>query len=234
MSSILTATEPAGATAACSSSGGKDSLLALWHARRNGVHVTTLLTMFDETGTRTRSHGISRELMQKQADALGVALVGPSADWSSYEPVFLGALRELHAQGLRIAVFGDIDLQPHREWEERVCAQVGFTACLPLWGRDRRELAEEALALGLRAIVVCTDSRRLGDEYCGRPFDAEFIASLPPDVDPCGENGEFHTFVYDGPMFRYPLDVRVTGRQVSVSRPELGGIRYCFATLESS
>ena len=221
-----------GGLAVCSSSGGKDSLLALWHARQRGLKLATLLVMFDETGSRTRSHGIARELMEKQAEALGLGLVGPSASWSDYESVFVRTLHELHAREHRIAVFGDIDLEPHREWEQRVCAAAGMTACLPLWGRSRRELAEEVLALGFRAVVVCTDSRRLGDEYCGRPFDAEFLASLPPDVDPCGENGEFHTFVHDGPLFRHPVDVHVTGREEYVAPPSLGGIRYCFAKLE--
>lgn len=217
--------------AVCSSSGGKDSLLALWYARQRGVQVTTMLTMFDETGERTRSHGISRALMEQQSRALGLTLVGPSAGWSNYEEVFVNTLRELHATGHRTAVFGDIDLEPHREWEERVCQQAGLRACLPLWQRNRRELADEALALGFRAIVVCTDSRYLPDEFCGREFDAQFIADLPPNVDPCGENGEFHTFVHAGPLFQAPLSVRCIGKETYIAPPKLGGVRYCFARL---
>jgi uncharacterized protein (TIGR00290 family) len=217
--------------AVCSSSGGKDSLLALWHAVRQGIKPTTMLTMFDESGLRSRSHGISRSLMEQQAAALGLDLLTPAASWANYEHVFVEALRKLRSSGHRVAVFGDIDLQPHRDWEERVCAMAGLTPCLPLWHRNRRELAEESLALGFRAVVVCTDSRYLGDEFCGREFNAQFLADLPVGVDACGENGEFHTFVYDGPLFKHALKVEVTERQAYVAPPELGGTRYCFARL---
>jgi uncharacterized protein (TIGR00290 family) len=217
--------------AVCSSSGGKDSLLAMWHAQRSGTQLRTLLTMFEETGERSRSHGVSRELMQQQADALGLELLGPSASWSGYEPAFTAALRALRASGHDTAVFGDIDLQAHREWEERVCAVAGLRAYLPLWGRDRQELAREVLDLGFRSLVVCVDSRHLSDEFCGREYDARFVADLPAGVDACGENGEFHTFVYDGPLFRQALRVRVASREPYVAPSELGGLRYCFARL---
>lgn len=219
------------ARAVWSSSGGKDSLLALWHAKQLGFEPATMLTMFDESGARSRSHGISRELMESQARALGLQLVTPCASWTGYEEMFVRTLRTLHAQHHRFAIFGDIDLQPHRDWEERVCAEAGLTACLPLWGRNRRELAAESLSLGFRSIVVCTDSRYLGDDFCGRAFDAQFIADLPAGVDPCGENGEFHTFVFGGPLFDAPLDVRVAFKEEYVAPAELGGARYCFARL---
>jgi uncharacterized protein (TIGR00290 family) len=223
---------PQAGLALCSSSGGKDSLLAMWHARASGVHLRTQLTMLEENGERTRSHGVPLALMQRQAQALGVDLVAPSASWASYERVFTDALRSLAAHGHETAVFGDIDLAAHREWEERVCAAAGLRAHLPLWGRNRSELACEVLDLGFRALVVCVDSRHLGDEFCGREFDRRFIADLPSGVDTCGENGEFHTFVYDGPLFREPVPVRVAGREPYVSPPHLGAIRYCFARLE--
>jgi uncharacterized protein (TIGR00290 family) len=191
-----------------------------------------MLTMFEETGQRSRSHGISLRLMQLPAQALGLELVTPSASWSGYESVFVKTLQTLREGDHRVAIFGDIDLQPHRDWEERVCAMADLTPCLPLWHRNRLELAEESLALRFRSIVVCTDSRYLGDEFCGREFDARFIADLPPGVDPCGENGEFHTFVYDGPLFRHSLDVEVVSREPYVAPPELGAVRYCFARLE--
>jgi uncharacterized protein (TIGR00290 family) len=197
----------------------------------NGARLATQLTMLDESGERSRSHGVPRALMQRQADALGLELVAPSASWESYERVFTETLRHLSERGHDEAVFGDIDLASHREWEERVCAAAGLRATLPLWGRDRAQLAEEVLALGFRALVVCVDSRHLGDEFCGREFDRQFIADLPPGVDACGENGEFHTFVYDGPLFRARVPVRVTTREPYVSPPSLGSVRYCFARL---
>jgi uncharacterized protein (TIGR00290 family) len=221
----------AGSRAACSSSGGKDSLLALWHARAQGVKPETLVTMFDETSTRSRSHGVPRAIMERQAQALGMKLVAPSASWADYERVFVRTLRELREEGHEAVIFGDIDLEAHRAWEERVCREAGLNPLLPLWRRDRRELAREAIALGFRALVVCTDSRYLADEFCGRLYDESFLADLPPGVDACGENGEFHTFVFDGPLFRHPLDVHVAGREPYVAPPELGGVRYCFARL---
>ena len=222
------------APAVCSSSGGKDSLLALWHAIRQGIKPVTMLTMFDESGQRSRSHGISRALMQSQARALGLEFVAPAASWADYEAVFVQALRTLREQDHHTVVFGDIDLQAHRDWEERVCMLAGLTACLPLWQRNRRELAQESLALGFRSLVVCTDSRYLDAAFCGREFDARFLADLPSGVDACGENGEFHTFVYDGPLFQQPLDVQVTGSEEYIAPPELGGVRYCFARLQAA
>src|SRR5690606_23435057 len=104
-----------------------------------------------------------------------------------------------------LAVFGDIDLQEHRDWEEKACAAAGITALLPLWHQDRRALAHQVLSEDFRAVVVCVDSRHLPDDFCGRDYDASFIRDLPPQVDVAGENGEFHTFVYDGPNFVHPV-----------------------------
>jgi uncharacterized protein (TIGR00290 family) len=218
--------------ALCSSSGGKDSMLALWYARSQNLRPTTLLTMFDETGERSRSHGVPRALVEAQARALGLQLVGPSAGWKDYEKVFVEALIELRGRGHEAAIFGDIDLEPHREWEARVCEQAGLNHCLPLWHRDRLELARESIALGFKAIVVCIDSRFLGDEFCGRAFDESFIRDLPVGVDACGENGEFHTFVYDGPSFQRSVEFVLKGRYEYVSPPEFANQRYCFANLE--
>jgi uncharacterized protein (TIGR00290 family) len=220
-------------TALISSSGGKDSLLALWRARAQGIDVRTIITMFDETGERSRSHGVRRDLAVAQARAIGCELVTPSATWSTYEETFVSTLESLRASGHDTAVFGDIDLQPHRDWEEKVCAAAGLAAVLPLWGEDRVALAREAIAIGLEAIVVCIDSRFLSDDFAGRVYDDAFLADLPVGVDACGENGEFHTFVFDGPMFANRLSVEVVGRRAYVAPPEFGGTRYCFADLES-
>ena len=196
-------------TAAVSWSGGKDCCLAMHRARAAGLDVRALLAMFDETGERTRSHAIPRPVMQAQADALGLELVAPSASWADYEATFVEALAALRARGVTDVVFGDIDLAPHREWEEKVCAAAGVTPHLPLWQEDRRALAQEVLDLGYRALVVCTDDRWLAPSFCGRVYDRAFIQSLPEGVDVCGENGEFHTFVNDGPPFRSPVPAQV-------------------------
>jgi diphthine-ammonia ligase len=217
--------------ALCSSSGGKDSLLALMYAKRQKLRMTTLLTMFDETGLRSRSHGVPRSLVERQARSMGLDLVGPSAGWSNYEAVFVDALTRLKSSGHEVAVFGDIDLEPHREWEAKVCRAAGLEHSLPLWQRNRLELAHESIALGFEAIVVCVDSRYLGDDFCGRSFDEAFIRDLPAGVDACGENGEFHTFVFDGPLFAQRLDIRLRGRREFISPPQFGSQRYCFADL---
>jgi uncharacterized protein (TIGR00290 family) len=114
-------------------------------------------------------------------------------------------LRAFAAQGITRGLFGDIDLQPHRDWEEKVCAAAGIEAVLPLWHEERRALVDELFALGYRAKVVTVDARFLDASFCGREFDARFIADLPAGVDACGENGEFHTFVHDGPRFTHPV-----------------------------
>ncbi|HSW03052.1 diphthine--ammonia ligase [Aquabacterium sp.] len=186
-------------------SGGKDSMLALHRALDAGFQVEALLAMFDEGGERSRSHALPPALMQAQADALGIALVMRQASWADYESEFVDQLQRFAAIGLTHGLFGDIDLQPHRDWEERVCAAAGLRAELPLWQAPRRALVDELLALGYRARVVCVDARWLDASYCGREFDARFIADLPANVDACGENGEFHTFVFDGPRFAQPV-----------------------------
>jgi uncharacterized protein (TIGR00290 family) len=203
------ADQPGSARAFFSWSGGKDSMLALHRALAAGWRVEALLAMFDETGQRSRSHAIAPALMQAQAAALGIPLVTRQAGWHDYEAVFSDQLRAFAGQGLTHGLFGDIDLQPHRDWEEKVCAQAGLRAELPLWQQPRRALVDELLALGYRARVVCVDARWLDAGFCGREFDAAFLADLPPGVDACGENGEFHTFVYAGPRLAQPVAHRL-------------------------
>ncbi|HVW29744.1 MAG TPA: diphthine--ammonia ligase [Polyangiaceae bacterium] len=213
----------------CSFSGGKDSCLALFEAQNAGLDVRTVLVMMNESGDRSRSHGISIPLLERQAASLGARLVTGSAGWKDYESRFVEILRRLRAEGHEVGVFGDIDLVPHREWEERVCASADIEPCLPLWQRARPELAHAVIALGFRALVVCVDSRFLPDSFAGREYDHRFLADLPAAVDACGENGEFHTFVYDGPCFSAPVKCRVESTEPYVAPREFGGTRYCFA-----
>lgn len=215
----------------CSFSGGKDSCLALWHAQRQGFDVRSLLVMCEENGTRSRSHALPRALLARQARALGLELCTRDASWSSYEAVFIEALKDFRSRGFSTAIFGDIDLQPHRDWEEKVCAAAQIEPVLPLWHRAREELAREVIDLGFRAVVVCVDSRYLPDDFCGRDYDASFLADLPAGVDACGENGEFHTFVYDGPNFQGRVEFKLEGFEPYVAPKEFGGTRYCFARL---
>ncbi|HXG83920.1 MAG TPA: diphthine--ammonia ligase [Pyrinomonadaceae bacterium] len=193
----------------CSWSGGKDSCLALHRAVENGYEITHLLTMFDETGLRSRSHSVSREVMRAQADALGLELITPQASWQSYETVFVEELKKLKAQNFDTAIFGDIDLQAHRDWEERVCAAAEIRAVLPLWNENRIDLVNEFFREGFRSVVICVNEKFLPKEFCGRVFDEQFVKDLPEGVDACGENGEFHTFVFDGKLFKNPVNYKI-------------------------
>jgi uncharacterized protein (TIGR00290 family) len=219
-------------TALVSWSGGKDSCLALWRAQQQGVRVQRLLSALDETGERARSHGVSPQLLRAQALAMGLESQFLSATWRNYEEQFVAALQEAKASGITQAVFGDIDLQPHRDWEEKICARVGFQALLPLWLGNRLELVHEFWRAGFKAVVVCVDDRFLDASFAGRLFDEAFVASLPEGVDACGENGEFHTFVFDGPNFKQPVAWRGAGTQSYTSPPEFGSQTYHFGLIE--
>lgn len=215
-------------------SGGKDSCLALWRARSAGFDIQRLITAMDEAGDSSRSHGVPPELLQAQAQALGTELRFYRTTWQNYEEKFIDTLRDARADGVTHAVFGDIDLVPHREWEERVCAQAGIVPCLPLWDEPRRKLVDEFLALGFKAVVVCVNGNHLGEEFCGREFDAAFLADLPASVDACGENGEFHTFVYDGPAFAQPVRLTRTAKEHYRAPAEFGGTPYVFQRLAAA
>jgi uncharacterized protein (TIGR00290 family) len=213
-------------------SGGKDSCLALWHAQQSGDVVSHTLTALDETGLKTRSHGVSKELIVAQSKQLGLKPNFISATWKNYEQCFIDALINLKHQGVSNAIFGDIDLLAHKEWEEKVCSVARLSASLPLWNQARFELVEEFLDLGFKAHIVCVDARFLNESYVGVEFDQYFINNLPTGVDACGENGEFHTFVYDGPNFTAPVDWVSKGKYTYVSPIEYGQQTYYFDLLD--
>lgn len=213
-------------------SGGKDSALALYRTRQQGFKVTTLLTMLDERKECSRSHAVPLHVMQAQVDALGLELIAPSASWAEYEEVFISTLRNLKTRGFSTAIFGDIDLQPHRDWEEKICNAANLALVLPLWQGARDKLAHEVLDLGFRAKVVCVNGKYLSQDFCGREYDLTFLNDLPQSVDMCGENGEFHTFVYDGPIFQNPVSVNIEEHTTYHAPESLGGDTYYFARLE--
>lgn len=215
----------------CSWSGGKDCALAIHRARRDGLDVRFLLAMMDESGAHSRSHAVPLALLEEQARSLGCELVTRSASWKTYQSQFVDAARELRERGATRAVFGDIDLQAHRDWEETVCAQVGVQAMLPLWNENRRALAEEVLDSGFKARVICVAQKRLDRSFCSRDFNRAFLNDLPAEVDPCGEDGDFHTFVFDGPGFESPISVEVEEIYEEVLPPEFGAARFWFARL---
>lgn len=198
--------------AAVSWSGGKDSCLAL-HRTHQKFEVTALITMFTEDGTRSRSHGLRPEVLQRQADLLGLELVCGCASWKSYEEEFLRVLRELHARGFSHVVFGDIFLDPHKEWVERVCGKTGLQAIEPLWENDTCGLFQEFLNAGGQAVIVCVEASKLGDHWLKRQLCPEMLPQLQQlGIDPCGEYGEYHTLVTHFPCFRTALHVREVGK----------------------
>lgn len=200
----------------CSWSGGKDSALALHEAARAGAEPRFLVSMMIESGDRSRSHGLSRELLLAQADAIGVPIRFVAASWSAYEAELRRAIsagaREHGAVG---GVFGDIDIERHREWVERVAAEAGSRALLPLWQRDRRQLMRDLLACGFEAVVVAVREGVLSPELLGRTIDADFVEEVvAAGADAAGENGEYHSVVVDGPLFRRRLQLEAGERSL--------------------
>ena len=187
-------------------SGGKDSCLALHRACKAGAKPAYLLTIISEDGIRSRSHGLRREVLEAQAAAMGIPLLVRCASWAEYESVFVDALREIRKEGVKTGVFGDIDFPPHLEWEEKVCAKAGMTAYLPLWECARETLLNEFLLLGYKAVIVTVDEKKLDRKFLGRMIDRKIVGEFQKiGIDPCGENGEYHTLVVDGPVFSKPL-----------------------------
>jgi uncharacterized protein (TIGR00290 family) len=199
---------------ALSWSGGKDSALAL-HALTAGGEAppVALITTVTADHGRISMHGVRRELLHRQAQAVGVELVEvaipAAASNEIYERALAAALAEPPLNGLGELAFGDLFLRDVRAYRERQCAAAGRRARFPLWGRDTRALAERFIAVGFRARIVCLDPRRIPASLAGREFDERLLAELPEGVDPCGENGEFHTFVHDGPVFHAPVECRL-------------------------
>jgi uncharacterized protein (TIGR00290 family) len=187
-------------------SGGKDSAMALNVLRQQKeLRVVALLTTVTEGYERISMHGVRRSLLLRQAHAIGLPLqevrIPPQCVNPVYEARMRDAMLAQKAAGVCRVAFGDIFLQDLREYRQRNLALLEMSAIFPIWKRDTRELAQEFCAMGFRAVAVCIDSKKLSREFAGRELDESFLSDLPAGVDPCGENGEFHTFVYDGPIF---------------------------------
>lgn len=215
---------------AISWSAGKDSWLALTRTREQGWQVDTFVTMCDEDGT-SKSHALHPELVEAQVRALGGTPIGVRVPAGDYAARFDACLRALAASGHTHMVFGDIDLQAHRDWLAPACERAGLAPLFPLWGESRAMLARELVARGVRARVVCVDTRWLAASFCGADYDADFLARLPPGVCPCGEDGEFHTLVTDGPGFAHPLPVSAGAQRRVASQPPLAPTEFVFETL---
>lgn len=187
-------------------SGGKDACLALHRSRREGHEPVALLSMLIEDGTRSRSHGLRRDVLEAQADSLGLPLLLEATSWADYEAAMVRGLLRARDAGAEAAVFGDIDLEPHRAWEEGVCRQAGLEPLLPLWRNDRRALVHELLTAGFDARVVVVREGRLPPEFLGRRLDLCLLDAVEAaGCDACGEAGEYHSVVVDGPGFARPV-----------------------------
>jgi uncharacterized protein (TIGR00290 family) len=195
-------------------SGGKDSAMAL-HALllQKEFRVMGLLTTITEGFDRISMHGVRRELLRRQAESIGLplqeVLIPPQCVNPIYEARMEAAMRSAYERGIRRIAFGDIFLEDLKAYREQNLAKVGMEAIFPIWKRDTRELAQTFVKLGFRARAACIDPRILAPSFAGRELDESFFRDLPTNADPCGENGEFHTFVYDGPIFQTPVPCRV-------------------------
>jgi len=206
---------------AVSWSGGKDSCLASWKAVSEGIDIQCLLNTYREDSGRVAFHGVRAELIQKQADALGKALVQKTVGDGDYEDVFLGALVELESKGFEGVVFGDIDVRQNREWCEGVARKAGLEPVFPLWNMDQKGIMEEFVGAGFKAIIVALDSKFLAKDDLGKKIDTSWLARVEDlrreavgvPITYCGENGEYHSFVTGGPSFRSDIAIK-TGRSI--------------------
>lgn len=191
-------------------SGGKDSTLALYRVlQEKKFDIRYLLTTLNQEADRISMHGVRSELLLAQAESLGIPVkqvqLPSSSDMGAYEAVMSKAIRELKSEGISDCIFGDIFLEDLRSYREKKLEEVGISAHFPLWKEDTSDLVNEFINLGFKTIVVCVDGSKLDKEFAGRIIDRNFLADLPENVDPCGENGEFHTYVFDGPIFKEPV-----------------------------
>ena len=201
---------------AISWSGGKDCCLAYWKAVSEGFDVQYLLNTYREDSGRVAFHGVRSELIRKQADSIGRTLIQKAVDNSNYEETFLGALLELKSKGVEGVVFGDVDVRQNRKWSETVTRKAGLESMFPLWNMDQKEILEEFVGAGFKAIVVALDSKFLTKEDLGRRIDQAWMRRIENlrreatdvPITFCGENGEYHSFVFGGPSFKSDIKVK--------------------------
>jgi uncharacterized protein (TIGR00290 family) len=208
-------------------SGGKDAALSLHELRKSGQYeVTALLTTITQDYDRVCMHGVRSVLLEQQAESIGVPaemmFISKNASNEEYESGMRQILEKYKAKGVCGVVFGDIFLEDLRKYREEKLSQIGMKGLFPIWKRDTAELACAFIDLGFEAVVTCADSNLLDSTLVGRPFDDQFLSMLPYAVDPCGENGEFHSFVFDGPVFEQQIP-HTTGEVVLREN----GFYYC-------
>lgn len=214
-------------------SGGKDAAFALWQLRQTGGYaVRGLFTTFSGAFRRVSMHGVREELLDEQARLAGLpvkkAFLPEHASMEDYNRIMKEALEDFQASGVRYAVFGDIFLEDLRAYRETQLAQAGIKGVFPLWKRDSAALVREFIAAGFKAVIVCVNAKYLPASFAGRLIDESFLADLPAGVDPCGENGEFHSFVFDGPLFSAPVPFTIGETVERVYSPAGGQGDDCY------
>ena len=195
-------------------SGGKDSALALYHAQKEGQYsIERLLTNINGKHGRISMHGVREKLLELQTEAIGLPLqkiiLPEEPSMTEYENKMKETVEELRREKFTHAFFGDIFLEDLKKYREEQLTKVGITPVFPLWKRDTIELMHEFIDLGFKTILVCIKAELLPPEFAGRIIDKDFLKDLPENVDACGENGEFHSFVFDGPIFKKPVNIKV-------------------------
>lgn len=210
-------------------SGGKDSAMAYYRAIKAGAVPKRLWTMFEEDKERSKSHALPPEVVEAQAERLGVPLMVSGADWAGYEVAFLNAMRSCKEAGIHHGVFGDIDLEDHLKWVQETCAKVEMEAIHPLWMEPRRKILEEFVAAGFEAYVVVVNTKMMPAHFIGRKFTIELMDELEAlGIDSCGESGEFHTVVVDGPIFSERVPIKFD------EVIERGGYQFMMVSLEGN
>jgi uncharacterized protein (TIGR00290 family) len=210
-------------------SGGKDSALALYETLNAGRYeVVALLTTVTQDYDRISMHGVRSSLLKQQTESLGikseVVFITKDASNEEYELAMGKALAAYRREGVTSVVFGDIFLQDLRKYREEKLSVANMGAVFPIWNINTTELARKFIAAGFKAVATCVDTEALGKEFVGREINERFLSELPESVDPCGENGEYHSFVYDGPIFKKPIGF-------SLGEKILRDNRFCFCNL---
>ncbi|HSW57501.1 MAG TPA: diphthine--ammonia ligase [Dehalococcoidales bacterium] len=188
-------------------SGGKDCCQAAYKAAGERYELKYLLNMINPEVERSFSHGISTRWIKMQSEALGIPIIQQHTDGKNYETQFIAALKKMRAEGITHGVFGDIDFQPHREWIENVCRPAGIEYLLPLWQGDQKQIALDFINQGFETVIIATQADKLGPEFLGRIFDKAFLSEIVAmgNISPCGEAGEYHTMVVNGPLFKQKI-----------------------------
>lgn len=200
-------------------SSGKDAAMALYYVRQAGkFSVEMLFTTLSGSSQRVSMHGVRKALLQEQVENTGLPLqiadISTETSMETYNQVMENETLKLKERGFTHSIFGDIFLEDLRQYREDQLASIGVKCIFPLWKKDTSVLMQEFIDLGFKAIVVCTNSKYLDNSFCGKIIDQKFINDLPDNVDPCGENGEFHSFVFDGPIFHNPVKFKIGEKQI--------------------